>query len=351
MSKIRLSYIKRYRDRHGQLRHYFNRRGSPRVALPGLPGSAEFMEAYQIALDGRAAQRPSERPPERPKATKVAEGSMAALAAAYYASAGFKNLASSTKATYRNIVERIVAEHGDKPVAMLDRKAVKRLIGERADRPGAANAYLKTLRLLMRCAIDEEFRSDDPTLQIKRLKTKGDGFVAWTDEDIAKFEERHPIGTRPRLALALLLYTAQRRGDVVRMGRQHVRGNLITVRQNKTGSTIEIPIHPNLAEILRLAPVGTETFLMTDFGKSFAAAGFGNWFRARCSEAGLPLGYNAHGLRKAAARRLAEAGCTTLEIMSITGHREIEEVERYTRSASQRTLATVAIDKLRRSNR
>ena len=347
MSKIKLAYIKSYRDRHGQWRHYFNRRGSPRDAWPGWPGSAEFMEAYQIPLGGRAAQRPPERPPRR----NIEEGSMAALAAAYYASAGFRNLATSTQATYRNIVERIVAEHGDKPVALLDRKGVKNLINARADRPGAANAYLKTLRILMRFAVDEEMRSDDPTALIKRLKTKGDGFTAWTDEDIAKFEGRHPIGTRARLALALLLYTAQRRGDVVRMGRQHVRGDRIMVRQNKTGSTVEIPIHPDLAEILRLAPVGTETFLMTEFGKPFAAAGFGNWFRSCCSDAGLPLGYNAHGLRKAAARRLAEAGCTTLEIMAITGHREIEEVERYTRSANQRNLATVAIDKLQRSNR
>ena len=340
VSRIKLKYIKSYSDRLGIARRYFNKPGQPRTPLPGLPGSREFMDAYQACLDAL--------PPAvtRPKARKVEKGSVSDLVARYYVSAGFKNLAPLTKSTYRNEIKKIDLVHGTKPVSMLDRRGVKKLLSEKADKPGAANKLLRTLKMLMKFAVDEEMRTDDPTANIKPLRVAGDGFIAWTEEDIEKFEAFHPIGSRPRLALALALYTAQRRGDVIRMGRQHIRGNMIAVRQQKTGTYLEVPIHPSLAAILESAPLDNVTLLLSEAGKPYKAASFGNWFGDRCREAGLPLGYNAHGLRKAGARRLAEAGCTTLEIMSITGHQTISEVERYTKSASQKKMARTGMAKM-----
>lgn len=169
---------------------------------------------------------------------------------------------------------------------------------------------------------------------------------AWDEPHIQAFEARHPVGTKARLALALLLYTAQRRGDVIRMGRQHIKGGLIAVTQSKTGSSLSIPIHPELASVIAATPTQHLTLLTTAYGAAFTPAGFGNWFRDRCAEAGLPTGYNAHGLRKAACRRLAEAGCSTLEIMAISGHRNLEEVETYVRSANQVRLGRQAMARL-----
>jgi integrase len=102
---------------------------------------------------------------------------------------------------------------------------------------------------------------------------------------------------------------------------------------------LAIPLHPDLAAIIAATPSGHLTFLTTTFGKSFTAAGFGNWFRDQCNEACLPRHCAAHGLRKAACRRLAEAGCSANIIASISGHTTLTEVARYTKAADQERMA------------
>lgn len=167
----------------------------------------------------------------------------------------------------------------------------------------------------------------------------------------AKFEGHHASGTRARLALTLLLYTAQRRGDVVRMGHQHIGKDAagkptIRVRQNKTKTRLVIPMHPKLrAEIQASGTANNLTFILTNWGKPYGVNGFGNWFREVCDEAGLHH-LSAHGLRKAAARRLAEAGCTPHQIQAITGHKSLAEVVRYTIAANQERMAREAIDRI-----
>jgi integrase len=197
----------------------------------------------------------------------------------------------------------------------------------------------------MQHAIDVGLRSDDPTRDVKAIRVKSDGYHSWMEEEIAQFEARHPIGSRPRLALALLLYTGQRRSDVVRMGRQHIRDGRLHLRQIKTGAELAIKVHSDLQAIFAESVVGQMTFLVTEFGKPFTAAGFGNWFREQCDMANLRH-CSAHGLRKAAARRLAEAGCTEHEIAAITGHASLREITRYTKAADQKRLAEAAINKV-----
>ena len=92
----------------------------------------------------------------------------------------------------------------------------------RAEKPDSANLLRRVLRAMMQHAVEIGMRDDDPTRDVKAIKRKSDGYHSWTDAEIAQFEARHPIGTKPRLALALLLYTGQRRSDVVTMGRQHI---------------------------------------------------------------------------------------------------------------------------------
>jgi len=156
--------------------------------------------------------------------------------------------------------------------------------------------------------------------------------------------------------LALLLYTAQRRSDIVLIGRQHIRDGWLTLTQRKyhvrNPATLSIPVIPELRDAIEKSPTGNPTLLVTEYGKPFTAAGFGNWFRDRCNEAGLRH-CSAHGLRKAAATRLAEAGCSAREIMAITGHRSLAELQRYIDAADQKTLAKAAMKKRRdgRANR
>jgi integrase len=184
---------------------------------------------------------------------------------------------------------------------------------------------------------------------IQYIKVKGDCFHTWTELEISQFEARHSINSSARLAMALMLYTGQRRSDAIRLGRQHVRNGVLEFTQHKNRSrnpvSLSIPLHPKLQEILAANSHGKLQFIVTEFGKPFSDAGFGNRFRKWCDEAGLP-NCTAHGLRKAAATRLAEAGCTEREIMAITGHRTSKQVSRYAQSANQAKLAGQAISKL-----
>lgn len=207
-------------------------------------------------------------------------------------------------------------------------KLLERLKGEASARPTGQLAGSAELRL--------HIYGDTRT---------GDGFHAWTEEEIAQFEGHHPIGSRERLALALGLHTGQRRGDVVRMGRQHIRGDVLHVKQEKTGAVLAIPLHPELAAILATVPSTQLTFLMTLRGKPFTAHAFTAWFAKACDDAGLPSACTFHGLRKAACRRLAEAGCTVHEIGAISGHATLREVERYTKAVDQAKLARAAMER------
>jgi integrase len=336
-------YTQAFVDRHGTARFYFRKAGNKQVPLPGPPWSPQFMAAYEAALEYQG-------PRIDIGASRTKPGTINALVVSYFNSLAFQALAPETRRTRRNILERFRAEHGDKRSALLKREHVNVMFANKATTRFAARNWLKTVRALMQFAVAESLLTADPTAGIKNLSGKTDGFRTWNEDDIAAFEARHPIGTRERLALALLLNTAQRRGDVVRMGRQHVRktpdGPLIDVKQQKTGTKVAIPIHPDLQTVLDATPSDHLTFLTTAFGKPFAAAGFTNWFRAACNAAGLPRGTSAHGLRKAAARRLAEAGCSANVIASITGHKSLNEVERYTIAANQERMARMGVETL-----
>jgi integrase len=320
------------------MRFYFRRVGHKQVPLPGMPGSAEFMAAYQTALTGE---------PLAIGAGRTKPGSMSALAVSWYGSADFRQLAPASQTTYRRIVERFLAEHGDKPVALLQPKNVRMLIDAKVQTPTVANRLLSILHLLMRHAVERGMRSDDPTLQVRRVRYKVRGFPTWSEDNIAAFEARWPLGSRARLAMSLLLYTGQRRSDVIRMGRQHLRGGAIDVKQQKTGERLTIPLHQDLAAAIDASPSNHLTFLMTEAGQPFASGNaFYNWFTDCVRAAGIPPGLSPHGLRKAAARRLAEAGCTPHQIASITGHTTLKEIERYTKAVDQVQLAKAAIARI-----
>lgn len=334
MGKVRLKYVHQFVDRRsGKARFYFRRRGFPRVPLPGLPGSAEFMAAYARALALPMPQVGRSKP-----------GTIAALVALYLSSAKFLARPASTQSTYRNIVERFRNEHGNKPIADLERRHLEAMLAQKAKTPAAANHWLRLIKVLMAIAVKEGWRADNPAAHLERIQARSDGFHTWTEVEISQFEKFHPVGSREQLAFALLLFTAQRRSDVVHMGRKHVRGDVVDVRQQKTGKFVPVPLHAELARILAATPASiTPTFLMTAYGQPFSAAGFGGWFRACCDAAGLPQECTAHGLRKAAARRLAEAGCSASVIAAILGHTSLREVEIYVRAAEQERLARIGM--------
>jgi integrase len=323
-------------DRHGVRRCRF-RKGGVSIYLTGVPWSPEFMLQYGKALDGVKPQAGNIG------AGRTKPGSFDALVVSYYRSPEFRGLKASTQAVRRNILERFRAEHGTKPVRGLARRHIKEIIGGKANTPEAANNLLKVLRTVLEYALDQDMIANNPAAGVKKYKSHGEGIHTWSEEEIAQFEAYHAIGTRPRLALALMLFTAQRRSDIVRMGKQHItNGDSIALRQQKTDAPLLIPIHPQLATVLAAVPNTNLTFLTTEFGKPFTSAGFGNWFRSQCNVAGLPQ-CSAHGLRKAAATRLTNAGCSNKQIKAITGHRSDSSLAPYTKAADQQLLARQAL--------
>jgi integrase len=354
MIAIELDYIKKYETRHGKMIYMFRPPKRLRAVLgltrlPGKPGSKEFTDAY---WEAHARMEEAARGSIGEKRAKP--GSIAALIGMYYASTAFTTLSKNAQYTYKATIDPIREKHGDKPVANLTREHIEAMMAAKATIPAAANLWLRQIRMLMKLAIARKMRRDDPTAGVAKIEYDDSGHHTWSEDEIARYEERFPVGTMERIALALLLYTGCRRGDVVGLGPSNLRrgadGRLwLTYTQKKNARrnpvTLTIPVHAELRKIIEATTVaGLKTFLINTKGTSFAATGtsFGNWMRKRCRAAGLSE-CSPHGLRKAVCRRLAEAGMTPHEIMAISGHRSIKEIERYCAAARQKLLAEQAM--------
>lgn len=328
MTRIKLKYIHEYRNRHGKVHRYFRRKGSPVVRLPGLPGSPEFMEAYKIGLAGGPIVRTS----------RHVAGSFADLVTRYYGSAEFANLAASSQATYRYILEKHVERDGHRMVRDLPTDKARKVIEEiGASRPGMANLTRSLMIAVYEFAINIEWRKDNP---FKRTKPYKLGKVhTWTDTELAAYEKRWPLGTRERLAYATLLYSAQRTSDAVKLKRSDV----LRIAQQKTGTELAIPIHPALARAVRAGPAnGIHIIGAAKSGQPIIADTLGRIVSRAAKKAGL-IRCTAHGLRKANQRLLAEGGATTKQMQAVSGHKSLKETERYSEQANQGRLAAAAI--------
>ncbi|MEN2786565.1 tyrosine-type recombinase/integrase [Sphingomonas qilianensis] len=201
-------------------------------------------------------------------------------------------------------------------------------------------------------AVKARMRADNPVESSDRIKVaageKSTGYHAWSEAEIAQYRAFHALGTRPRLALEILLWSGQRRGDAYLFGDQHIVDCRIELKQKKGGKQLGLLIMPQLRAAIEAMPPRlpeATAFLLTDWGRPYTSAGFGNWFRECCDDAGLPH-CTAHGLRKAIMRRAAELELGNQSLKSISGHTEDAEVALYTASASQRRLADSALKQI-----
>src|SRR5215470_3655337 len=220
---IRLKYVQAFRDRFGRMRYYFRRHGK-RTALPGLPGSSEFMAAYAAQL-GEISNRIADR-------SKAAPGTFDALAVRYFGSPQYLSLSATSRSNYRRVIDSFLEQHGHRRVDQMTREHVDIIIGKMATKPGAGSVLLKRLRTLIRYAMALGWTDRDPTAGVKAYRTKE--IHTWNEEEIAAFEKRWPEGSRERLAFALLLFTGQRGSDVHRMLWKDFNGVTIRISQQKT---------------------------------------------------------------------------------------------------------------------
>ena len=268
--------------------------GEIKIRLRERPGTPEFAVEYAAAC-ARAeavAGGSGEGETARPKA-----GTLRWLCVAYFRSAEFQRLDASTQRARRRILESCVAEpiargaretFGDFPLKRLTGKALRVLRDRKAHLPEAATGRLKALRRMFSWALEYDLLETDPARDVRRLPHATTGYHSWTIEEVERYESRHPIGSKARLALALLMYTGARRSDAVVLGPQHVKNGWIKFvaqkNRNRRPVTVELPVPPALAAIIEASVTGTLTFLVTEYGKPFTAAGFSGWFRARCDE-------------------------------------------------------------------
>jgi integrase len=338
VTNIKLDYVHQFCDRHGNPRYYFRRYGK-RTPLPGHPGSTEFMAAYQAARDGVWA---------RPEiaSTRTIAGTINAMVVGFLASGAFAALRPTSQQQYRRIFEGLRHNHGNKRMDTLQRRHVVAMLDAKASTPVAARDFLRCLRLLVKYALSIGVREDDPTAGVAVTVADTGGFETWSDPEIATFEAKFPIGSKPRLAMAMLLYTVQRCADVVRFGQSDVReGDLHFVQQkDRKRKPMTIPVRPELQAILAATPtIGIGTFLVNERGQPFAARAFSKWFKTCCRTAGLGH-LSAHGLRKAAMRRMAEAGYTAPQIAAWSGHESLREIARYIAAANRAHMARAGLE-------
>lgn len=336
---VTLKHVQTVKDRYGREHFYFRKPGLPRVALKGSPGSVEFMAAYEAAKLAAPLPATVKLPAGEP-------GSVDRLIADYFRSPRFLKNKPSSQSVTRGILLRFAAKHGHRQVAQMEGRNVMAIMGQMADTPAAANNLLKKLRALFKFAQLMGYCRHDPTIGVDKY-SEGTHHT-WTDDELAAFEQRWPLGTRERTGYALALYTGQRRADLVSAlwSDLDLKAGTVRVVQEKTGARLVIPIHRELRRALEQWPRLHATILATPDGRGTSAPAFGNMMADAIDDANLPERCVLHGLRKAAARRLAQAGCTPHEIKAITGHKTLAEVARYTEAVEQEGLAKQAIVKL-----
>lgn len=340
--KKSLPYIHTLIGRDGAPRHYLRKKGLPRLRIQGVIGTREFNENYFKAVSSLENLPELERAPK--KAT-IKE------AIAIYKAVKFPTFAKYTIGSTSRLLRRIEEAYGEIGLKDFTRANLSQALSDYADKPDTGNRLLSLLSQLFEIGIERGYIEQNPAVHVKKLNTKVIGYYSWAESDISLFEQCFATGTKERLALYLLLYTAQRRGDVVKMGFSCVYNGNIGVKQNKTGNELFIPILDDLKNELDFCDTKKQTFLVTSFGKPFTPEGFYNWFKEACRKAQVDARCSPHGLRKAAATRLANAGASVHEIMSITGHKSIKEVMVYTLKAEQLKLAKQASGFLNKSTK
>ena len=353
-------YVSSFRDRHGKMRYRFRRKGGPDGYFESSPGTEEFRVEYNAFQNLSMRKAPEIGARHRP-------GTIGDLKHRYMSVPTRLGPSSVTQQKVGAVIEDFCRGREDRRVSQLTfehldaiiAKKLKKTLRDTPSGPRPVGGYHAATKLRKELVRFFEFAKKvgmidhNPAKQteaVKRPRSEGrGGFHTWTEEEIAKYRRKWPLGTRERLALELILWTDQRRSDVVKMGMAETRDGCIPVQQQKTGTVLWLPMAPQLVEAIVALPrkfSSPSCFLVTHKGKPYTKESFGNWFADACDAAGLPKKCRAHGLRKATLRRMAELEMANKTMKSVSGQERDETLAEYIRAANQRKLATSAIKRL-----
>ena len=335
-------------DRHGKVRWRWRKTGHATYYFRSPPDTPGFKEELAACEAGE---------PLKAGGGRAIPGSIDDLVSRYYASADFNSGGAADQHRRRLLIESFRAEFGRDQVAnfgfehieaiLLARSKKREVRGRTVGGKVAAQNLRKQLRRLFAHARRLHWISSNPVDDADKIKApKTGGYHTWTEPEIVQYQERHALGSRARLALEIMLWTWQRRGDARLFGPAHLRGGEIVYRQGKGGKDLRLPAAPQLIEAIgAMQRVGLRTYLVTDYGEPFSAAGFGNKMREWCDQAGLPH-CTSHGLRKAGARRAAQLEAGNQGLKAVGGWSGDAEVATYTAGVDQAALAAATLGRV-----
>jgi integrase len=351
---MKFRYLKRDKSRHGKDRLYVRLPGRPMIRLPvDREDDPRFIQLYAAAINGDELAQP--KPKTTAKIDKAAPGSLRELCAKHFEYLAKDTvLAIKTKTRRRQILEELCREMvsakdqrtiADWPVKQMTTALIQKLIDRKAATPEAANDRRKSLQALFKWAIPRGYGDANPVDKTERMKSKTGGHVPWEAEHVRRYLDTHPPGSKAYLALMLLLCTGQRRGDVLRFGRQHVKDGYLVWKQQKGSKSMKIRILDQLQWAIDQLPHDQMLFLTDKWGKQYSDSAFSHWFQDRCREAGLQ-GLSAHGLRKTFLTIGAQSGASAHMLMASAGHSSIQMTSLYTAQVERDGLSEQTMSKL-----
>lgn len=323
-------YVVKETSRHGRTKLFFRIGKGQRIRLPDDPSSKAFKAAYRAAMAGQHVET---------TITVERVRSLRWLIQRYMESAEWSGLATATRKQRGLFFRQVVDASGNVDCRTVTSRDIHNALERRKTTPALANNFLKSMSALFKWALAQEHVGVDPTVGVKRLRNKSDGFPAWTDEDIKRFTSRWPAGTRERLAFEMLLVSGLRRSDIVRVGRQHMTKAVLRIRTAKTGTPVTVELSDRVLNLIDETQTGDLSIIVGKKGKPLTKESFGNWFREVCTAAGVQK--SAHGLRKLSATIAANAGATTHQLMAQFGWVTTQQAEIYTKGADRERLGIV----------
>jgi integrase len=345
--KIDLPALVEEKDCRGKWRIYV-RRGKTKlgpqrkIRIKAMPGTPDFMDEYRAAyaILFRGAPEP-ERPASPVRLPDFPPQTLGWLVARYYReSIAFRTMAAAGAARRRKILDDIVMKRGTKSM-LIPTEIIAKSFGDRLEKVEAANYWLKSIKALYSWSTEMGITKENPAAKVKKVIRKTEGFHIWSIEEIQAYVKKHPAGTRGYLALMLFLFTGFRRGDAHIFGRQHIRDGNIRLQTGKKKIVFTAAVAKPFLDAVEAAPKHVHmTFLVNGWNRPFASgSAFGNWFKDRCVDAGLPH-CSAHGVRKAAASIASENGATSAQLDAMFTWVDGDQRATYTRGASPLKLAT-----------
>lgn len=355
-------HVTAFKSQHGTVRHRFRRKGYPGGYFTAQMGTEAFRTEYHAFMNPCEIAKPEPAP-------RFKAGTVDDLVARYFMVPERLGPSDVTQQKIRAVIEdfrdgtgKSGGRRGERLVAGLTFEAMDKIIAKKRIKTGTGNktkggvhAAQKLRKELIRLfdfalkagMIDKNPARLSDAVKIQKSE-KTTGFHSWTEEEIAQFRRCHALGTRERLGMELILWTDQRRSDVVKMGKAQIVDGRIPVEQEKTGATLWLAVSSQLLEaIVAMRPQDTSPFcfLITKRGGPFTKESFGNFFKKACVKAGLPH-CSAHGLRKATLRRMAELEMSNNLMKSVSGQSRDETLAIYTKAANQKKMADSAVQQI-----